>query len=181
MRPPAGVVNRHSGSQKGRWRRTPAAPRTRRRLLKGCEQPFHPRQANQRYCSAACRKAARRWSRWKAQQRYRATPSGKTKRTDQSRRYRERVKTRKPPEPEADNEAARVITPEGFFRRILRSARLLRAIHAAAAKSFAALLFPGVSASTGARQRTGTPLETGADLKLEVLLRRCGQPYIQPV
>ena len=86
----------------------PAGARARHCLLKGCEQPFHPRQANQRYCSSACRKAARRWSRWKAQQRYRATPSGKAKRTDQSRRYRERIKTRKPPEPEADNEAARV-------------------------------------------------------------------------
>jgi hypothetical protein len=34
-------------------------------------------------------------ARWKAQQRYRATKSGKEKRTDQSRRYRERIKSRK--------------------------------------------------------------------------------------
>ena len=43
----------------------------RRCLLKGCEQRYHPRQARQRYCSESCREAARKWSRWKAQQRYR--------------------------------------------------------------------------------------------------------------
>jgi hypothetical protein len=56
---------------------------------------FHPRQSDQRHCSAECRKAARKWSRWKAQQRYRTTKSGKEKRSDQSRRYRQRVKHRK--------------------------------------------------------------------------------------
>jgi len=85
-------------------------------LLKGCEQRFHPLQARQRYCSERCRKAARKWSRWKAQQRYRATRSGKEKRTGQSRRYRERIKSRKPSELEADNAASRVITPAHFFR-----------------------------------------------------------------
>ena len=84
-------------------------------LLKGCEQRFHPRQARQRYCSEGCREAARKWSRWKAQQRYRETAAGKQKRNGQSRRYRERVKSRKPPEPEAVNEAARVITTGTFF------------------------------------------------------------------
>jgi hypothetical protein len=112
----------------------------RRCLLKGCEQRFHQRQSSQRYCSAECQKAVRKWSRWKAQQRYRATKSGKEKRTDQSRRYRERIKSRKPPEPEADNEAARVITPGHFFRPFLQSARLLRGIHTPAAKSTATLL-----------------------------------------
>jgi hypothetical protein len=91
-------------------------PRARRCLLKGCERQFHPRQARQRYCSAECRAEARRWSRWKAQQLYRATPAGQQKRNGQSRRYRERVRSRKPPEPEAVSEAARVITPEHFFR-----------------------------------------------------------------
>jgi hypothetical protein len=43
----------------------------RRCLLKGREQRFHPRQARQRYCSEGCREAARKWSRWKAQERYR--------------------------------------------------------------------------------------------------------------
>ena len=51
-------------------------PRMRRCLLKGCEQRFHPRQARQRYCSERCREAARKWSRWKAQQRYRETTAG---------------------------------------------------------------------------------------------------------
>ena len=84
-------------------------------LLKGCVQSFHLRQSNQRHCSAECRKAARKWSRWKVQQRYRTTKSGKEKRSDQSRRYRQRVKHRKPPDLEADNEAGRVITPEYSF------------------------------------------------------------------
>ena len=41
-------------------------------------------------------------------------------RTDgQSLRYRERVKSRKPPEPEAVNDPARVFTTEHFFRSLL--------------------------------------------------------------
>ena len=100
-------------------------PRMRCCLLKGCEQRFHPRQARQRYCSEECRKAARKWERWKAQQRYRETAAGKQRRNGQSRRYRERVKSGKPPEPEAVDEAARVITTEHFFRLLLRPARLL--------------------------------------------------------
>jgi len=97
-------------------RQLPRRPRTRRCLLKGCEQRFQPRQAHQRYCSEACRKAAREWSRWKAQERYRATTAGKQKRNGQSRHYRERIKSRKTQDPEAVDEAARVITTEHFFR-----------------------------------------------------------------
>ena len=104
MGPPENLTE-HPENQAGR-RRPSARPRARCCLLKGCEQRFHPRQSNQRYCSAECRKAARKWSRWKAQQRYRATKAGKAKRTDQSRRYRERVKSRKPAAPDADTEAA---------------------------------------------------------------------------
>src|SRR5450432_3434195 len=44
-----------------------------------------------------CRKAARAWSRWKAQERYRDTATGKQQRNGQSRRYRERVRSRKSP------------------------------------------------------------------------------------
>jgi hypothetical protein len=84
--------------------------RTRVCLLKGCEQPFHPQQASQRYCSAACREQAREWSEWKAQQKYRATPAGTEKRKAQSRRYRERVRNRKEP----SGEAARVISHKFF-------------------------------------------------------------------
>jgi hypothetical protein len=89
-------------------------PRTRVCLLKGCEQPFHPQQASERYCSAACREQAREWSEWKAQQKYRATPAGKEKRKTQSRRYRERVRNRKEQTGEAADEAARVISPNFF-------------------------------------------------------------------
>src|SRR5258708_22666456 len=101
--------------EEGRRKRFPGRPRTRRCLLKGCEQRFHPRQARQRYCSERCREAARRWSRWKAQQRYRATAPGQQKRNGQSRRYRERAKNRKPPEPEAVYDPARGITTKEFF------------------------------------------------------------------
>jgi hypothetical protein len=94
-------------------------PRTRCCLLKGCAQRFHPRQARQRYSSERCRQAAREWSRWKAQERYRASTAGKQKRNGQSRRYRERVRSRKPSEPEAVSEGARVITKEDFFRPLL--------------------------------------------------------------
>src|SRR6266699_1878080 len=166
----------------GRRRRARCRPRTRPCLLKGCEQGFHPRrQARQRYCSADCRKAARRWSRWKAQQRYRETAAGQQKRNGQSRRYRERVKSRKTPEPEAVNEAARVITPEHFFRPFLRPSRLLRGIRGCAAKSFAALLFARVPARVGARPGAGAALEGGARFNPEILIGWRRSAYIQPV
>src|ERR1035438_161318 len=106
----------------------------------------------QRYCSEECRKAARAWSRWKAQERYRAKAAGKQKRNGQSRRYRERVKSRKPPGDEAVG-AARVITKK-FFRRLLRPPRLLRGIRAPAALAVAALLLARVPACDGARLGT---------------------------
>ena len=90
-------------------------PRTRCCLLKGFERRFCPQRAGQRYCSDECRQAARRWSRWKAQQSYRATAVGKERRNGQSRRYRERVRNRQPAAPvEAGPDAARVITPNFF-------------------------------------------------------------------
>jgi hypothetical protein len=90
-------------------------PRRRVCLLKGCEQPFHPQQASERYCSARCREKARKWSAWKAQQKYRTTPAGKEKRKAQSRRYRERVRDSKERTGgEAADEAARVISPKFF-------------------------------------------------------------------
>src|SRR6202161_4916966 len=108
-----------AASRRKRWARR---PRMRQCLLKGCDQRFHPRQARQRYCSEGCREAARVWSRFKAQERYRKTAAGQQKRNGQSLRYRERVKSRKPPEPEAVNDSARVITTEHFFRSLLRPA-----------------------------------------------------------
>ena len=94
-------------------------PRTRCCLLKGCERRFRPRRAGERYCSDECRREARRWSRWKAQQSYRTTATGKDKRNDQSRRYRQRVRERSPAAPEeAAPEPARVIT-HNFFSRVV--------------------------------------------------------------
>jgi len=151
-------------NQEGRRKRLRRRPRLRRCLLKGCDQRFHPRQARQRYCNERCREAARQWSRWKAQKRYRATAPGQQKRNGQSRRYRERVKSRKPPEPEAVDEAARVITTEHFFRPFLRPAGLLRGIRTHAAIPLATLLLAHLPASGGARSRTGAALETDAHL-----------------
>ena len=178
---PTNPAEKQEARRRRRRKRPARRPRMRRCLLKGCEQRFHPRQARQRYCSEGCREAARQWARWKAQQRYRGTAAGQQKRTGQSRRYRERIKSRKPPEPEAVNEAARVITPEYFFRSFLRPARLLRGNRAAAAKSLAALLLAGVPACAGTRSRAGAALETGARFSPEILIRRRRWPYIQPV
>lgn len=161
MGPSESVTRPRNLSTAGRRQRQ---PRARRCLLKGCEQHFHPRQARQRYCSAECREKARKWSRWKAQQKYRKTARGKQNRTSQSGRYRERVKSRKLPEAKDVSEPARVITNEQFFRTRLRPARLLRAIRTPAAKSLAALLLRSVPARAGTRAATGTALETGAHL-----------------
>jgi len=124
MGPPENLTS-HLEKQEAR-RRKPAIhrPRSRRCLLKACEQRFLPKHARQRFCSDGCRRAAREWSEWKARQTYRATAAGKQKRNGQSRRHRERVKDRKPPEKEAVPEAPRVIT-KNFFRRLLRPAGLL--------------------------------------------------------
>jgi hypothetical protein len=148
----------------GRRKRHGRKPRRRKCLLKGCEQRFRPGQARQRYCSEHCRKAARKWSGWKAQQRYREKAAGQEKRNGQSRRYRERVKSQKPVEPTAVSEAARVITKEHFFRAHLRPARMLRMLRAAAAKSFTALLFACLPARRGASAGARAALEAGAHL-----------------
>jgi hypothetical protein len=152
--------------RQGGGRRKPSGRRPRQRccLLKGCEQRFDPRQAGQRYCSEECRKAARKWSRWKAQQRYRETVAGKAKRNQQSRCYRQRAKTRKASDPEAVKRAARVITPEHFFRARLRPAGMLRAIRARAAKSLTAFLLRGLPARAGTGGGAGAAVETGAHL-----------------
>jgi len=143
---------RESGQSPGR------RPRTRCCLLKGCERRFRPERVGQRYCSDECRQAARRWSRWKAQQSYRATAAGQERRNGQSLRYRQRVRNRRSATPEEPvPEAARVITPN-FFRLLLRPAWLLQGIRPAAALASPALLFAGVPA------RYGTSLATRAAL-----------------
>ncbi len=69
----------------------------RRCLLKGCGQWFQPTHPQCRYCSAACREAARRWRRWHAQQKYRSSHNGQEHRQQQARRYRQRCRNRPPP------------------------------------------------------------------------------------
>jgi hypothetical protein len=79
--------------------------RPRRCLLKSCERLYWPRHPRSRYCSGACRQAARRWQSWQASQQYRATEHGKQRRREQSKRYRARVRERQPAS--ADVEAPR--------------------------------------------------------------------------
>ena len=164
MGPPESRTRPRKNQVAGRRKRRARKPRRRSCRLKGCEQKFHPQQARQRYCSAECRGKARKWSQWKTQQRYRETAAGQHKRNGQSRRYRERVKSRKPAEPEAVNQPARVITQEHFFRAYLRPARVLRALRAPAAKSFTALLFACLPARGGTSAGAGAALEAGAHL-----------------
>ena len=149
--------------QGGRPKRGARRPRVRKCLLKGCEQRFHPRNARQRYCNSGCRAVARKWSRWRAQQRYRATTAGQEKRNGQSRRYRERVRSRKPAAPEAVDESARVIT-QNFFRGLLRPTRLLRDLRPPASQSLAALLLTRLPAGAGAGTAARAALERGAHL-----------------
>jgi hypothetical protein len=113
MGPPENLTGPSGNQERGR-KRPARLPRTRRCLLKGCERRFRPRQARERYCSPECRRAARNWSCWKAQQSYRATAAGRENRQGQSRRYRERVRTRRPPAPDPAVPSARVITTDFF-------------------------------------------------------------------
>lgn len=114
MGPPEGPTN-HPKNQERRPTGSLRRPRTRLCLLKGCAQRFRPQRASEQYCSDICRLAAWKWSKWKAQQRYRATKAGKDKRKAQSRRHRERVKTKKKLALEVCDAAARVISQKSFF------------------------------------------------------------------
>lgn len=84
-------------------------PRRRLCLLKGCERPFQPKHPQARYCSEACRQAARRWRAWQARRRYGATERGKACRCQQSRRYRERCRQRR----SRAGDSAESTVPEG--------------------------------------------------------------------
>jgi hypothetical protein len=88
---PALLSGRASRPQEPRWRHQ------RRCLLKGCGQWFRPTHPRCRYCSLACRVAARRWQRWRAQQHYRASRNGRQHRQQQAQRYRQRSRSRPPP------------------------------------------------------------------------------------
>ena len=72
----------------------PRPRRSRRCLLKGCERRFTPARPQARYCSDACRQAARRWRRWQASRRYRASTHGQERRRVQHKRYRQRRRER---------------------------------------------------------------------------------------
>jgi hypothetical protein len=77
--------------------------RPRRCLLKGCERLFWPRRPQTHYCSEACGQAARRWRRWQASQRYRASAHGRELRREQSRRYRQRLRERQAASADVDS------------------------------------------------------------------------------
>lgn len=150
MSPPDCIHRTSRSGRAGRRRRPAHRPRTRRCLLKGCERRFRPRRAAERYCSRACRQAARKWSRWKAQQRYRATVAGREKRNGQSRRYRERVRSRIQALPEESPAEARGSSLKTFFRSLLRPPRLLHRFPGTAAIARPAVLFACVPAGDGA-------------------------------
>lgn len=145
---PENPTHLSENQERGGRKRPSRRPRTRECLLKGYERRFRPRRARERYCSDECRRAAREWSRWKAQQSYRATTPGKEKRNGQSRRYRERVQNQKQPALEAVPEAARVITTD-FFRPLLRPSRLLPGICAAGAIAASTILLARVPVGHG--------------------------------
>jgi len=157
MGPPQNPTSHREKQATGGRKRPVRRPRRRRCLLKGCERRFQPRHARQRYCGEECRQGAREWSAWKAGRRWRATATGKRKRNRQSRRYRERLKQRKPAEKKAVPGPARVITKK-FFRGRLRPAGLLRVLPALAAIAAATVLLAGLPARDGARLGTGTAL-----------------------
>lgn len=73
-------------------------PSQRRCLLKGCERTYRPAYPLSRYCGPACRQAARRWSLYRANRRYRATDGGKARRRSQCRRYRRRIRESQRPD-----------------------------------------------------------------------------------
>lgn len=71
-----------------------STPRQRRCLLKGCEARFRAAHPLARYCSEDCQQAARRWSVWRANRRYRRSEQGKACRREQCRRRRQRCRER---------------------------------------------------------------------------------------
>jgi hypothetical protein len=84
-------------------------------LLKGCGRHFRPRRWRQRYCSNPCWQEALAWSRWKQQQKYRATAAGKRCRNAQCRRHRQRVKIKMKEAPESTAGLGRVISHKHFI------------------------------------------------------------------
>ena len=175
MGPPEDCTRQPQQKRGGGRKRPARRPRTRPCLLKGCERPFRPLRATERYCSRECREAARKWGRWKAQQRYRATAAGREKRNGQSRRYRERVRNRKQTKPEeALPEAARVIPPN-FFRPLLRPSRLLPGIRRKAAIASPKVLFQHVPTGHGTRPAARATLVPRPSAAVEQVNRQQGR------
>ncbi len=92
-KPPLGLLQ-HASQSSCVQVTVSSRPRSRRCLLKWCECLFRPAHRLSRYCNEVCQQAARRWSQWRAAQRYRKSEQGKETRRRQSCRYRERVKAR---------------------------------------------------------------------------------------
>jgi hypothetical protein len=70
MGPPENCIHQPDPPEcAGRRKRPAHRPRTRPCLLKGCERPFRPRRARQRYCSQECRRAMERV--WQRERRWR--------------------------------------------------------------------------------------------------------------
>ena len=110
--------------------------------------------------------------RWEAQRRS-GDGTSHEKRNGQSRRYRERVRSRKPAEQQAVGEAARVITQEYFFHAFVATAPAATWIPEPAALSPATLLFGGVPDTRWrAWQGAGTALEKGARLNPDILIHQ---------
>jgi len=169
--PPVGPSHDQSSPRSTQGDRRQSGPRARRCLLKGCEQRFVPARPQARYCGAACRAAAARWRRWKAQQRYRQTAQGRACRRAQSRRRRQRQRER--PRERARSPCcvgAWVIAQRQIFVH-LRSAWLLCRVCPWSSVSPAAILWNGVSARAGSGDRAraavaaplaGAPASAGA-------------------
>ena len=89
--PPVGPTSAYSPNAEKQHR---TSPRRRLCLLKGCAGWFRPVHPLARYCSGVCRQAARRWTLWRANRRYRRSEQGKACRREQCRRRRERCPPR---------------------------------------------------------------------------------------
>ena len=89
-----------------------ASPPRRRCLLKGCEAWFRSPYALARYCSQACRQAARRWSQWQANQCYRQSAQGQQRRRQPCQRRRERQR----PDSPAGSQSADSSRREGYHK-----------------------------------------------------------------
>ncbi len=152
LRPPVGPLQDDS------FRRGVQAPfccpRWRTCLLKGCGRQFCPSCGRRHYCSDPCRKAARKWSEQKAQEKYRSSEKGRECRREQSRRWRERQRDKGRPlkNPSARRRAgsAWVISRKKILATGRAVTRVLRPRHA---RPGSGSVLPCVARLCGARGR----------------------------